>query len=577
MISIKTPHAAVIVWNYKDRIGVPIGDFQASGVSDSIGVEFENSKPTIISTLSCISISTSKSKGQPDGTFNIVLAPTKNWTSTLTTGSWCVIMMSNEPLTPDDFKKANKDHIKMLGRIESVRCETNVGDDGARRTLYYVSGVDWGHIFNSILYYDPLLMSPNEPNNQTAGMAVAFRDMFYGKDNSISSRPVKENLERLLTIMGKNLGGFNALGETIGRIGNTVYELTMPDELINFFNFTDENGNKLNGKTINKIITLITGSLIDKDKYYDHKEALGFLDPFSLQGTHTLWQVLIENSNPALNEMLCDMHWNTDSGVQFRLYNRIKPFSFKNFKSQTQTVQQEADMIKSYFQYLKVHELNSIDVISVNAGTNWRDKVNFIEVKPQFQEFKTIANWTRQKAQVFDKKAFDREGFRSMIVETKQFPGKPGSAVESNINFESLSEWGKLLREWFFGTHKMLNGTIVFQGSTEYIGVGNNIKFDAGLLNPNPNINAATKKTGKNQFILAHVENVSHSFSIGTDGGRTYKTVIQFVRGIVVDENNKNVGEGSLDKDITELSQEDDNNSLNVNSISDSQDPNRIT
>jgi hypothetical protein len=119
----------------------------------------------------------------------------------------------------------------------------------------------------------------------------------------------------------------------------------------------------------------------------------------------------------------------------------------------------------------------------------------------------------------------------------------------------------------------MLNGTITIYGTTEYIGVGNNIRFDAGLINPTPNINLATKKKGSNSFILAHVESVSHSFSVTPDGARAYRTTIQFVRGIVVNANNINVGEGMLDQDARDLSQHDDRNTDNVVSTSDASDP----
>jgi len=121
--AIKTPHAAVLVWNYIDRIGTEgmTSSPESSGVDDLTGVE-----PTIISTLSCISISTSKSKGQPEGSFQIVLAPTKDWVSTLTAGSWLAILMSNDPITQDDLKSANKSQVKMIGKIESVRTEVTV-------------------------------------------------------------------------------------------------------------------------------------------------------------------------------------------------------------------------------------------------------------------------------------------------------------------------------------------------------------------------------------------------------------------------------------------------------------------
>jgi len=134
---VKTPHAAVLVWNYTDRIGNPSGKYNSTGVAPGKLNEIEKeSLPVIISTLSCVSIQTNKSKGQPDGSFNLVLAPFKNWTSTLTAGSWCCIMMSNEPITAQDLDKANKNHVKMIGRIESVRCETSVNEEGARQTLY---------------------------------------------------------------------------------------------------------------------------------------------------------------------------------------------------------------------------------------------------------------------------------------------------------------------------------------------------------------------------------------------------------------------------------------------------------
>ena len=172
---IKTPHAAVLVWNYNDRIAAPTGGFNSTGAKDPDGIE-KDAPAVIVSTLSCVSIQTNKAKGQPDGSFNLVLAPYKNWTSTLTAGSWCCIMMSNEPIQADDLKKANPKLVKMFGRIETVRCETNVDDSGARRTLYYVSGVDWGCIFNSKMYIDNLIAGPNDPYSQGNSAAVAIRN-----------------------------------------------------------------------------------------------------------------------------------------------------------------------------------------------------------------------------------------------------------------------------------------------------------------------------------------------------------------------------------------------------------------
>jgi hypothetical protein len=564
---IKTPHAAVLVWNYDDRIDIPSGGFNSTGVKDLDGIEKEQ-PAVIVSTLSCISIQTNKSKGQPEGQFNLVLAPYKNWVSTLTAGSWCAILMSNNPIAEADLKKANPNLVKMFGRIESVRCETNVNEEGARQTVYYVTGVDWGHIFNSKLYIDNLIASPNDPFSQGNSAAVAIRNALFGKGNSPQSFTVSQNLANLIDVMGKSLSGYSKEESKVGRLSKTVYDFTLPNAVADFFKFKS---NSSDNKHISRLIDLKTGSLVGPDQYQDKGESSGFIDPFSLQGTHTLWQILMENSNPTLNEMFTDMVWENGRPV-LRLYNRIKPFSYKKFNPAAG----KAAGFESYFQNIKTHQIDLVDVISVNAGTNWRDKFNFIEIKPQFQEFEVVANWYKQKSQVFDPDAFNREGFRPLIFDTKQFPSgnqKSGLPEDVGIDWSKLEVWAKLLREWYFVTHRLLNGTLVIHGTTEHISVGSNVRFSADLLNPNPNINYATKKKGKNEYILAHVESVSHSFGVNQDGSRTYRTSINFVRGIVVNQNNVNVGQGMLDQFATSLTQPDDRNRVNTVSTSDKSDP----
>lgn len=589
-VKIKTPHAAVLVWNYADRVGTPDGGFSSSGIKGENLTKVESQGedgsvvPAIISTLSCVSIQTQKSKGRPDGTFNLVLAPFKNWTSTLTPGSWCCIMMTNEAILENDLKHAHPNKVKMFGRIESVRCETRVDADGTRQTLYYVSGTDWGDIFNSLLYIDNLIKGPHDKNNSQGDVfAIAMRKILFSDGNSVQSFSVPYLLQSILNIMGSgnNLQNATDPQKDVNRLAGSIYEFILPKEIMQFFDFRDSKGNKIvGGKSINNFISLITGTLKSKDKSHHEKyepsnEAEGFIDPFSLQGTHSLWQILLENSNPALNEMLCDFRWNPNDkgGVQFAVYNRIKPFCYKGYKPKAGN----SNTLKSYFQNLKTNIIESDEVISVNAGTNWRDKVNFIEIKPQFSEFKIVENWQKQKSQVFDPESFQREGFRAMIVDTKQFPVKQGAKTTTGSDYgadwNKLEEWAKLMREWFFGTHRLLNGTIVIQGTTPYIGIGENIRFDAGLINPTPNINSETLKKGKNQYILAHVESVQHTFNAGPDGARSYKTTIQFVRGIIVNSNGEVFGEGMLDQDVTKVSQSSDRNRRNTVNTAEMIDP----
>lgn len=567
--NIRTPHAAVIVWNYKDRIDTPKEHkVDASGTTAN---QVNNVEETIISTLSCISIQTNKSKGQPDGSFNLVLAPFKNWVSTISPGSWCVILMSNSPITEKDLKQANSQKVKMLGKIETVRVQTEIQQDGSRKTLYYVSGTDWGHIFNSTLYIDNLIAGANEPRNQGNTAAQAIQKTLFDNGGTPKSFLIRDNMRSIIDIFGKTIHGLDQAARSINRLaGVKIHNFNMPKEMADYFQFKRRDKQKIdNPRQVNQVLNLIDGYLSDYDTYTPANEARGFIDPFSLQGTHSFWQVLLENSNPALNEMFCDIRWDNNTPI-LALYNRIKPFSFKGYSPSAGF----SNNLRSYFQNIRQHVIDNDTVISINAGTNWRDKYNFVEIKPNFQDFNVIANWSKQKSQLYDILAFDREGFRPLIVATKQFPvaGEKIAQGSLTVDFDQLEKWCYILREWYFDTHRLLNGTVVMTGINEYIGVGDNIALDAKLMNPTPNMNK-TMLAAPDSYLLAHVESIAHSFTVGDDGARRYQTTIQFVRGLIVDENDVTIGDAAVDKYTTDLSPSEDRNRVNAISTSTESDP----
>jgi hypothetical protein len=79
-VKLVTPHAGVIIWNYNDRVG-----------ADDHG-DVNKVDEIIINTTSLMSIATKKNKSTPAGSFEFYLAPTKNWVSIITPGSWCVLL-----------------------------------------------------------------------------------------------------------------------------------------------------------------------------------------------------------------------------------------------------------------------------------------------------------------------------------------------------------------------------------------------------------------------------------------------------------------------------------------------------
>lgn len=558
---VTTPHAAVIVWNYNDRLGVDPSD----------GSTINEVNQTILSTVSCVSIQTSKSKGSPAGTFNIVLAPNRDWVSQITAGSWCAILMSNEPITQAQIAKADPKFVKMIGKIDTVRVDVDVNDEAARQTRYIVSGTDWGYIFNNVLYIDNLI-DPNNPDNQNNALAIALQAQLFGEGNTPQSFKTADNLVMLLNIFGTSSTGLEKASSAINRLNKSIYDFLIPNEMARYFGFIDGDGNVNSSTKISDLLTLQTGRLTSYDTYEETNEAFGYLDPFSLQGTNTFWQILMDNSNMVLNEMYNEIEWETSSsgtvGPSLTIFNRIKPFAYLTDPPDDAD---QVEAIRSPFTLLRTHIIDNVKVTKINVGTNWRDKYNFVEIRPQFQDFNIIANWTAQKSQGSDSVAFQREGFRPLILGTKQFPVDPSDS-KGTYNPDLLTSWISLLKEWYFDTHRLLNGTLIMRGSTEYIAVGNNILFEAGLINPTMNLNQGANVNPNINYILAHVENVEHSFTVSDDGARTYVTTIQFVRGIVVNNSGGNytlVGNGSLDQLASSLQNANYKNTVNSFGTSD--------
>lgn len=546
--TIKTPHAAIKIWNYADRIT----DTGTTGQPNKISEQ-------IISTVSCIGIQTSKNKGDPVGTFNFILAPTRNWVSVITPGSWCAIMMSNNPITADAWSKADKSLIKMVGRIDTVRVEVAVDDNGARQTRYLVSGKDWGAIFNNVLYIDPLINDPKVGSGVEGNALYVALIEFLNRQGIPEKIKINENLQMLLSVFGQPLN----VPDTEGRKAKATHSISFPSEMADFFQFVDAADKPSNQIDISQLIKLQSGSLLDQENegVYETKisDGQGWINPFSLAGTHTMWSILADNSNYALNELYPEMRW-LDNGPQLTLYNRIKPFSF-----QKEAVDNIDTKLRSKFQNVVSHQIDKNLITSVNAGTNWSDKFNFIEIKPDIAELHVLDTLVKEKSQAYkrdDPNIFDREGFRPLIFTIKQYPFLAAVTTDDRTDAALLQKWVNLLQEWYFDSHRLLNGRLEMTGSTEYIPVGDNIMFDAELIGVAHNYNSDAVSQNDRIWVLAHVESVQHNFAVNNEGARQFQTKIQFVRGIIVDESKNLIGEGTIDTLSSDLQFANSKNSI---------------
>ena len=611
MSSIKTPHAAIVVWNYKDRLGA----------EDSYDNEIHNVEKKIFNTVSCISIKTAKSKSQPQGSFEIRLAPTKNWVTALSAGSWLCILMSQQKIEYKDIAhKADPNKVKMLGRIESVRAHVTVNQQtGARQTEYVVQGSDWGSVFNTVIYVDPLMRDVGE------GSFWATWKILYEKHaTSVAENGLKtpsEIMRALLDLWGtekesvtseiddilnkhysennvnKDVGDgpmcYLKEGSGSSSVDNVTVKATttlkLPTDVARYFGFSEtalssliKIGSGYEGvveSTGNKYIDEENGSTIYYDRYNNSKiDAIGFIQPNSVFGVHTVWQLLNDNCNNILNELIPEIRWTPSGKAELVLYRRIRPFVFRDDFEGINDVKDFAARMSD----VRTVSIPKDEILAVDVGTNWRDKINFVEIMPDqslTREDFVIPHAMKLSAQTYDENAFSREGFRPLMKTTKYL------APDDKLGFDYMktSKWKNLLREWHFNSHLLLNGNIVFIGQNNYIQVGDNILFDESIITTSNNTNIdSLKSRDRAPQILAHVEAVSHNFTVNEDGSRSFTTTISFIRGMVVGQDRLPLNtrsavfeeaEGRVDKSTQDLPAPDDLNKKDTFGTSTENDP----
>jgi len=546
---IVNPGAALIIWNYNERLSA----------ADSNAATINKIDEVILNTVSLISMATSKSKSTPAGSFECRLAPTVNWTARITPGSWCAILMSQDPLTAIDkhnVGKADSRTLKMIGRIDAVHQTVDVNQEtGARSTAYIVTGRDWGSVFDTQLYIDPITRNNSQDSLGPLGHSqrILADNMFleWAGDKKLPSS--SEIVDAIINVWGSPISDLSkALNNAVSN-SNSKYKTNSsnPQKLSGALQLSSEAQFKLpkevanymqgssGGASVNfaEIIDRQHGVLVKQDTYGgDPEEAHGYPDPASLYGMHSFWQVLVDNSNPILYEMFPDIRWTGDK-PKFTLYHRIRPFVNR---AASDIASGSVSELVSPFKYVRQIDIPLNDVLTISSGTNWRDKINFIELRPQPQLVPELFQAeAKLESQIIDKPAYEREGFKPMIQEVYYMPYNDKTPVVL-----AAMKWRHLMREWYFNTHIMLSGSINFIGQDKYIQVGDNIKIDASILGEGK-LSSRHASATTTTYLLAHVEAIRNNFSVDPESGaRTFITTVSFVRGVITDAKGNLIGAG---------------------------------
>lgn len=505
MASITSPSAGIVIYSYKDRGGY-------NSISD-------RTAETIVVTKSIVSISTSKSKSRPSGSFDIRLAPSRNWTAVISPGSWIEIHMSPYMMTDKNLKDPNSSNaktLKMIGIIDSVRLTVSVDQStGTRNTIYSLRGRDWGAALESFLYIDSAATSQKD-NPLVNAVTLMSNTQFNAKDVGLLGIFTPESMaNKLIQAWGNNMAfaASNVLNKNQEKA-----RYVLPDGLFNKL--------KAQSKYVSDNIKVIAGTLSGQDTYTPSNDSVGVLNPQSLVGTNTVWQLLHAHSNGVLNEMVAELRWEKQTGKPvMALYQRIKPFWVRSGESRP-------NYISSFFN-VKTNTISKNEVIAIDVGDNAEDVVNFIEILPDYSisslpssEKLGLIALAKSESSTTDVASLSRFGLKPLMYSTAFAPIGSGGT----LNWAAVKNWIPIVKEWYFDSHKMLNGTMTVVGQNNYIGVGDNISIDSSILGSTSFVNGSDTK------LVAHVESISHSFRYTDNGSRTFITNISFIRGVMTDK-----------------------------------------
>ena len=219
-----------------------------------------------------------------------------------------------------------------------------------------------------------------------------------------------------------------------------------------------------------------------------------------------------------------------------------------------------------------------ISLMSTNLGDKL-SKLGAAKQSPTIKANKALSSLSGQQAKALSSVNGQAKALKDKAASAvKCAKSKKADLIESIIKDKSMvwadalltvgfRSYSILLGEWFFNLHRMLSGSIRIKGQDGYIEVGTNILFDIRVIDfsqnlarymnnnsilKNKDLIGTYKKQIKESFsnfingeekhyLLAHVEDISHSFSNLDNGSRIFISDIRFSRGIIVtlDENNR--------------------------------------
>jgi hypothetical protein len=499
------------------------------GVQSKSGNVTENSIITVDNDI--VRCNITKNKGSSSGTFSLTLkkgfkeskgALSKdriNYLEKIQPGDWVMIYMkkSGQVLTQSNDTTSG---LKMIGIVENVRyIEVDDPNRGSPRLEYIITGRDFGKVLESSIYINPLQSSENGVTDLIT--SSFFRSM--PNQNKTGTFSPNNTIKSFIKFY---------LGTPLDDLEKTVEQLYVPKSLAKVL--LPSSKTQKEGISFLDVLNLNRIGLHKYDsqgRFLEAKDLLGATILNSIPSSGTVWSVLELFQDSLVNEMFTELVVEGKKLVPSYIFRQI-PFSNKEGhptstytkdtnKSVTDTLA-NATTRKTYFLELPRHNIVASDIKQKNIGKSEFERMNAITVVPRM-DIEDAVN--ELFVSVFNTPSIQRYGLKMFQFQSVYASGR-GAALS-----EHCRTCISLIVDWLFQSHALYNGTIITQGTDDFVGIGSNLYIsDLGQ--------------------LFHIEGYTHTYEVSAESGSiTYDTEFRVSRGMLInngvtqfiDPENKNI------------------------------------
>lgn len=513
--------------------------FSTGDVSqDDDTFKLTNTKAPLIVTSSCVQMNITSSKGSFTQNLNAVLKPGKfEYLSAVMPGDWCFCWMMNSQEKYKDvlarIKKgeaANKfdDGLKFVGRVQDIRKVLVQTPAGLRTVQYNLAGVGFSELASSVFFDPALARKETYLARFLSDMNIFQKDVYEkaAKDSAgAGGISVNKIIPALLNAflgegikgVGVQSGGLDLASGASVATKDAPFAYVVPDGVAGIL------GVKSASKGTHCYADVL--DVVQGLQKYEDDEFPGLFYPKGASGNgnrfvtsepmkglflpvptsfdgKSVWNILNEYLNPAINEMYTAMKYSPSGRVMPTLVVRQLPFS-------SPLLNQKMGNEVTAFHELPRWVADSVLVRSLDVGRSDAARTNFVHIYAQpskktlisAQAFQ-IVNWPP----ICDPADAKRHGLRPHVGTIQ------AAAVDSKTG--GPGQWMTIKSDFLLGQHMMLTGSVSLFGVTSPIVPGDNFEFDD---------------------ILYHIESVNHHAEITPDGHKTFTTQLQLTHGMRAD------------------------------------------